>query len=101
MRAKKLVWTEGLFITQHHLQQLDRYHEQLLHDRVGAAFPYGWGITDLEIDERALATGQFRIARMSGTLPDGTPVMVGDNMDDTITARPLEAAMTAQTRTLD
>ena len=101
MRAKKLVWTEGLFITQHHLQQLDRYHEQLLHDRMSAAFPYGWGITDIEIDERALATGQFRIARLSGTLPDGTPIMVGDNMDDTIPARPLEAAMTAQTRTLD
>ena len=44
MRAKKLVWTEGLFITQHHLQQLDRYHEQLLHERLSAYTPYGWGI---------------------------------------------------------
>jgi type VI secretion system protein ImpJ len=101
MRARKLVWTEGLFITQHHLQQLDRYQEQLLNDRLGAFNPYAWGITELEIDERALATGTFRLARMSGMLPDGTPVFLGENLDDAIPPRPLEQALTPQTRTLD
>ena len=33
---RKLVWTEGLFITQHHFQQLDRYHEELLAERMRA-----------------------------------------------------------------
>src|SRR5262245_49542570 len=101
MRAKKLVWTEGLFISQHHLQQLDRYHEQLVHDRFSAFYPYSWGITELEIDERALSTGSFRLARLTGILPDGTPVLLGDSLDDTVPPRPLEAALTAQTRTLD
>jgi type VI secretion system protein ImpJ len=101
MRAKKLVWTEGLFITQHHLQQLDRYHEQLLGDRITAAQPYGWGITEIEIDERALATGQFRLSSLSGILPDGTPIYLGENLDDQVPARPIENALTAQTRTLD
>jgi type VI secretion system protein ImpJ len=101
MRPRKLVWTEGLFITQHHLQQLDRYHEQLLHDRMCAFSPYAWGITDLEIDERALGTGQFRLQRLSAVLPDGTPVFLGEGMDDAIPPRPLDAVLTPQVRTLD
>ncbi|HQB46993.1 MAG TPA: hypothetical protein PLV85_25475 [Polyangiaceae bacterium] len=36
----KLVWTEGLFITQHHFQQLDRYHEALLGERLRAALAW-------------------------------------------------------------
>jgi type VI secretion system protein ImpJ len=101
MRAKKLVWTEGLFITQHHLQQLDRYHEQLLQDRLKAVTPYAWGISEIEIDERALNNGQFRLQRLVGVFPDGTPVLVGENMDDAVPPRPLEAALTPQTRLLD
>ena len=30
--AKKLVWSEGLFVTQHHFQSLDAYHEGLVAD---------------------------------------------------------------------
>jgi type VI secretion system protein ImpJ len=101
MRARKLVWTEGLFITQHHLQQLDRYHEQLLHERLSAFTPYGWGISEIEIDERALATGQFRLQRLMGVFPDGTPIAVGDNLDDAIPPRPLDTALTPQVRVLD
>ena len=101
MRAKKLVWTEGLFITQHHLQQLDRYHEQLLHERLSAYTPYGWGISEIEIDNRALATGQFRLQRLHGIFPDGTPIAVGDNSEDTIPPRPVESILTPQVRTLD
>jgi type VI secretion system protein ImpJ len=101
MRAKKLVWTEGLFISQHHLQQLDRYHEQLVHDRLSSSYPYSWGITEIEVDERALATGAFRLARLSGILPDGTPVLLGDGLDDAIPPRSIEAALSPQVKTLD
>jgi type VI secretion system protein ImpJ len=101
MRAKKLVWTEGLFITQHHLQQLDRYHEQLLNDRLKSLTPFGWGLSELEIDERALGTGQFRIQRISGVFPDGTPLVVGESLDEVVPPRPLDAVMGPQTRVLD
>ena len=30
----KPVWSEGVLVSQHHFQQQDRYHEQLLADRV-------------------------------------------------------------------
>jgi type VI secretion system protein ImpJ len=98
--ARKPIWTEGLFVTQHHFQQLDRYHEQLLSERVEAVVPFDWGVTDMEIDERALANGQMRVIRLRGVLPDGTPVSAGEG-DDGIPVRPLEGAFTASMRALD
>ena len=78
MKPRKLVWTEGLFITQHHLQQLDRYHEWLLATRLGGAVFYDWGVLEVDVDERALAAGQFKLNRFSAILPDGTPVEQGE-----------------------
>ena len=101
MRPRKLVWTEGLFVTQHHFQQLDRYHEALLSERMLAAFPHSWGVTDLEIDERSLSAGQFKVTRLACVLPDGTPVELGDNLDDAIPPRAFEGVFTAQMRACD
>lgn len=95
---RKLVWTEGLFITQHHFQQLDRYHESNLAERLRAVVPFDWGIADLEIDERALTAGQFKINRLSAILPDGTYVSFeGDGLP----ARAIEAALGAHGRSFD
>jgi len=101
VKARKLVWTEGLFITQHHFQQLDRYHEALVHDRLGAALTYDWGLVDFELDERALSAGQLKIERLEAVLPDGTPVSVVEGLDDDIAPRTIEGAFPAHLRTLD
>lgn len=98
--AKKLVWTEGLFVTQHHFQQLDGYHEALLRERFRLTLPFDWGVNDLEIDERALASGQLRITRLSAILPDGTPIISGEG-EDAVPTRALDTAFNAQTRSLD
>ncbi|HEU4532774.1 MAG TPA: type VI secretion system baseplate subunit TssK, partial [Polyangiaceae bacterium] len=57
---RKPVWTEGLFLTQHHFQQLDRYHEALVGERLGAAVGYDWGVSEIDIDERAIGAGHLR-----------------------------------------
>ena len=102
MRVRKPVWTEGLFITQHHLQQLDRYHESLLGSRLHALAPYDWGIESLEIDERALAVGQFRVTRLVGVLPEGTYVEAGAHMDDVVAPRTIATnALPPSMATLD
>lgn len=92
MRARKLLWTEGLFVTQHHFQQLDRYHEALVGERVRAISTYEWGITELDIDERALTAGQLRINQLRAILPDGTPIMVGAGLEDVAPTRTIDAA---------
>jgi type VI secretion system protein ImpJ len=97
---RKLVWTEGLFITQHHFQQLDRYHEANLNERLRALLPFDWGVLDIEIDERALAGGQFRLTRLNAVLPDGTVVNVGEGSDSLLPARAVEGNFGAHGRTL-
>jgi type VI secretion system protein ImpJ len=97
---RKLVWTEGLFITQHHFQQLDRYHEANLNERLRAVVPLDWGISDVEIDERALAAGQFKVNRLSAILPDGTVILVGEGGDQ-LPPRAIDASLGANGRSFD
>ena len=52
--ANKPVWSEGLLLSQHHMQQQDRYHEALLRERMQGVRHYDWGITDLEIEIRPM-----------------------------------------------
>ncbi len=77
----KPVWTEGLLLSQHHIQQQDRYHEQLLADRLRIVSHYDWGISELEIDERGFAAGEFRLRRLAAVWPDGTSVACGEGSD--------------------
>lgn len=98
---RKLVWTEGLFITQHHFQQLDRYHEANVNERLRAAVPFDWGISEVDIDDRALSAGQLKIDRLSAVLPDGSVVSCGEGGEDPIPPRPIEGAFAAHLRTLD
>jgi len=97
----KLVWTEGLFVTQHHFQQLDRYHEALLGERLRAAIPWEWGVTDLEIDERALAANQLLVSRLSAVLPDGTPLDCQEGKPDAIPPRSFATEFSPQAQFLD
>jgi type VI secretion system protein ImpJ len=76
--ARKPIWTEGLLISQHHLQQQDQYFEGLLQDRVRAISHYDWGISELKIDELGFAAGQFRVLRLSAIWPDGTSIVCGE-----------------------
>jgi type VI secretion system protein ImpJ len=68
----KVIWSEGMFLQPHHLQQQDRYLESLIIQRPGAVEPHHWGIADLKIDEHMLSLGKFAIKSCRGILPDGT-----------------------------
>lgn len=69
----KVIWTQGLFLRPHHLQQHDRYFEHLLDSRCASLISHGWGLTSLEIDKNQLSLGKFAITSGEGILPDGTP----------------------------
>src|SRR5262249_21344562 len=69
----KVLWSEGLFLRPHHLQQNDRYHEHLLERRVGHVTPYPWGFSALEIDRDLAQQSKFPRARPPGTMPAGPP----------------------------
>ncbi len=69
----KVLWSEGLFLRPHHLQQADRYAEHLLESRVRHVSPYPWGFSALEIDRDLAQQSRFALRRATGVMPDGTP----------------------------
>jgi type VI secretion system protein ImpJ len=98
---RKPLWVEGLFLTEHHFQALDRWHENLLDARLRAVLPYGFGISTLKLDDRALAIGQVRVSRIEAVLPDGTLLIAGDGADVAIPARAFDRDFEPQMRELD
>lgn len=75
----KVVWSEGLFLRPHHLQQNDRYLENLLENRVRHVTPYPWGFSVLEIDRDLAQQSRIGLRRAVGVMPDGTPFAMPDN----------------------
>lgn len=72
----KPVWTEGMFLRPQHFQQLERFGTAQLEARVQGLRPYGWGLTDLHLDEGLLKTGKLAIVRCAGVFDDGTPFRI-------------------------
>jgi type VI secretion system protein ImpJ len=68
---QRVVWSEGMLVSPQHMQQQDLYHERLLDERIAALSPYRWGVVSIEIDAGALGSGQLRLTRFVGVLPDG------------------------------
>ena len=69
----KVMWSEGLFLRPHHLQQSDRYLEHLIESRVRHTTPYPWGFSALEIDGDLTMQDKFALRRGAGMMPDGMP----------------------------
>jgi type VI secretion system protein ImpJ len=89
-----------MFISPHHFQQLDRYHEGLLNFRLQSLVSFDWGLTALEIDKGALENRKFKLNRCSGILEDGLPVNVPET-DEIPESRSLEEAFAVATDTLE
>ena len=75
------MWAEGLLLSQHHMQQQDAYHEDLLRVRLRALAHYAWGISNLKIDERGFTSGEFKLRRFEAVWPDGTVISCGEGTE--------------------
>lgn len=98
---QRVIWSEGMFMSPQHLQQLDRYHEGLLEARLSALSAYDWGVVSLEIDERALVAGQVRVQRFEGVLPDGLPIAFDGAHPEAPAVRPIEGYFGPTQRVLE
>lgn len=72
----RVVWSEGMFLRPQHFQQQQRYMERFVEGRYGPLAGFGWGLSELRIDEDQLSAGKIAISAASGILPDGTPFSV-------------------------
>ena len=71
---QRVIWSEGMLISPQHLQQLDRYHETLLEERVASVTPYSIGVFALEVDHTSLDEGLFVLRSLQAVLPRGTVI---------------------------
>jgi type VI secretion system protein ImpJ len=70
-RQPRVVWTKGMFLAPQHFQSQDRYFEDLIHSRFAASNFANYGVTALQIDSDAIATGLFTLMSARGFMPDG------------------------------
>ncbi|MBL8277837.1 MAG: type VI secretion system baseplate subunit TssK [Pelomonas sp.] len=75
-------WWEGMLLAPQHLQQADLYWAQQLRYRLAQVTPCYWGVSDLAVDELALAQGRVHIERLECVMPDGTPVVFPGSYKD-------------------
>jgi type VI secretion system protein ImpJ len=87
---QRVVWSEGLLMSPHHLQQLDRYHEELLSSRLEAVDSLSWGALAVSLDRRALSTGQVQLTEFIGVLPDGLVLNLTQASSELPPSRPIE-----------
>jgi type VI secretion system protein ImpJ len=93
----KVVWSEGLFLRPHHLQQSDRYFEHLVDLRTRFTTPYPWGFSHLEIDQDLAQQSKFALRAAAGIMPDGTPF---DMPADSPVPPPIDVPESAAQQTL-
>jgi type VI secretion system protein ImpJ len=72
----RVVWSEGMFLRPQHFQQQQRHVEHFVESRYGPLAAFGWGLSELRIDQDQLSVGKVAISAASGILPDGTPFAV-------------------------
>jgi type VI secretion system protein ImpJ len=61
-----------MLIETQHFQQLQRHLSYQTSHRFDQLMHYGWGFTQLDIDESSLRLGKLGLRRARGVLPDGT-----------------------------
>ncbi|RLV61248.1 type VI secretion system baseplate subunit TssK [Parashewanella curva] len=73
METKKIVWTEGMFLSPQHFQQQERYLENYTREYATLVTPNCFGLYDLAIKFSLLSIGKIHVEHAKGIFPDGTP----------------------------
>lgn len=97
---RRMVWTEGMPLSPHHFQQMERHLLGEASYRLGVALPWSHGVRRLTIDEEALANGRFNVLELDVVLADGTALKL-PGVDPVPTGRDLTTAFGADRARLD
>lgn len=76
MSSQKVVWSEGMFLHPQHFQQQDKHLEQRLYELHFQNSTFGWGFSELALDQNLLGQGKVSISRARGIMPDGSVFFV-------------------------
>src|SRR6202795_2504358 len=78
-QLQPVIWSKGTFLTPQHLQTRDRFVESCLQFRLEGLNFRPWGFLELQINQEALAEGNFALSRASGLFPDGLPFEIPES----------------------
>ncbi len=81
----RVVWAEGTFLGQQHLQSWDQHLENSLTLRQKLVNPYSWGIISISVDHQSLAYGRFQLTQVSLIFQDGRYVNFRSSDEDQLT----------------
>ncbi|MBE9485972.1 MAG: type VI secretion system baseplate subunit TssK, partial [Chloroflexi bacterium] len=95
----QILWSEGLFLTQHHFQQRDYYFDKDISFRIQSAAPFSRGVSRIVIDTEAISNKMFTLQELEGVLPDGTTIRI-PRVDEPPPSRSLEEAFAPTDPTL-
>src|SRR5919107_5396207 len=70
-QLQPVIWMKGTFLSPQHLQTQDRFLESTLQFQTESLAFQPWGFSELQINQEALAAGNFIITRATGIFPDG------------------------------
>lgn len=74
----ELLWQDGLLLRPHHLQGLQRHCHSLL-SHAATVRPFAYGVRRLALRESAVPDFVLDLTACDVVMPDGTPVIVGEN----------------------
>ncbi len=77
----KIVWAEGVFLSQQHFQAWDKQLERSQHLRQFLINPFSWGVVSLSIDQETLELGRFELLEASVLFQDGRMVHFQSSVD--------------------
>lgn len=75
----KVLWREGMHLSQHHFQAQNRYVEDTLAVALGQLCFEPHGLTELSIDDAALRGGTAMLRTARGIMPDSMPFHMPDS----------------------
>lgn len=70
-QLSRVVWHEGMHLSQHHFQAQSRYFEDAIHFAVSQLFPNAYGLAGIALDADALHNGTVSLLHARGLMPDG------------------------------
>lgn len=83
--TRKVVWAEGILLTQQHFQQWEYYHHQQRFLLLNTLKSHAWGISQLIIDEDLLNNGIFLIQKCRIIFQDGKLIQYDAAVDPPLT----------------
>lgn len=76
---REILWSEGMFLQQQHLQYLQNFFLRRSRQERGLFMPFPYGLLEIELDESALENRQVSLHRVVAIMKEGDEICMPGN----------------------